>query len=439
MNTIVGLAAVAALVFLNAFFVATEIALVSARRTRIYQLAEQGKFGAESARHAIHHLDSYIAATQLGITLASLGLGWIGEVTVGHMIESLFVILLPAEVAASLSHTLALPVSFTIVTMLHIVFGELAPKSIALLQPELTASVVSPFTRLFHTLFYPVIWTMNLMGNTFVRLIGFEPASAETQVHSRQELAMLFAASREAGMLQHREEQILSRAVSFQAIPLEEIMRPRVDVVAFSVDTSLKTLLQTMPDHRHTRYVIYGESIDDVRGILHMKDLFDLLARANHEKFALADMLRQPLFLPATTPISSVLTQMQRDKMHFAVVLDEFGGTAGIATLEDILEELVGELQDEFDQETPLVYAEGNEIMVDGGVSMSEIEARFGAVPQAIESNTIGGWVAEALQRIPRLEDRIQYGEYEVSVLEMAGMRVEKVRFKKRESPLVDY
>lgn len=435
MNTFVGLASVVALVLLNAFFVATEFAFVGARRTRINQLAEEGRFGAESARHAIQHLDSYIAATQLGITLASLGLGWVGEAAVGHIIEGLFVYLLPTEVAESLSHTLALPVSFAIVTMLHIVFGELAPKSIALQQPEVASMIVAPFTRIFRTIFFPVIWSMNLMGNAIVRLIGFDPASAETQVHSRQELAMLFAASREAGMLQRREEEILSRAVSFREIPLEEIMKPRVDVVAFPVDTSLKTLLKTMPNHRHTRYVVYGDSIDDVRGILHMKDLFDHLAKANHKEFALAEMLRQPLYLPATTPISSVLTQMQREKMHFAIVLDEFGGTAGIATLEDILEELVGEVQDEFDQESPLVYAEGNEFMVDGGLSMSEIEERFGAIPQAIESNTIGGWIAETLQRIPRLEDRLLYGEYEVSVLEMDGLRVEKVRFKKRGFP----
>lgn len=432
MNTLFGLTGVAILVFLNGFFVATEIALVAARHTRINQFVAEGKFGATSARHALKNLDSYIAATQLGITLASLGLGWIGEESVGHLIESMFIVILPSESATSLSHTLALPVAFSIVTMLHIVLGELAPKTIALLQPEVTAVIVAPFTRLFHTLFYPIIWSMNTLGNAIVKLLGFTPASTETQVHSRQELAMLFSASREAGMLQQKEEQLLTRAISFQDIPLEEIMKPRVDVIAFPSGTSLQELLRTMPNHSHSRYVIYKETIDDVLGILHMKDLFDHLARGSEKKFDLTRFLRQPLFLPTTTPISSVLSQMQRENMHFAIVLDEFGGTAGIATLEDILEELVGELQDEFDQETPQFTQIGDEILVDGSVSMSAIEEDFGPPPGEIESNTIGGYIAEALQRIPRLNDSIIYGTYKISVVEMEGLRVEKVRFKQQ-------
>ena len=430
MNTIVGLLGVAILVFINGFFVATEIALVAARQTRINQLFEEGKFGAASAQHAIKNLDSFIAATQLGITLASLGLGWIGEESVGHLIESLFILILPSDSATSLSHTLALPVAFSIVTMLHIVLGELAPKTIALQQPEITAVIVAPLTRLFHTLFYPVIWSMNLLGNTIVRILGFTPASDEMQVHSRQELAMLFSASREAGMLQQKEEQILTSAIRFQDIPLEEIMKPRVDVIAYPIVTPFPQLLDSLSDHSHSRYVVYGETIDDVLGILHLKDLFDHLAKGSERELELTQLLRQPLFLPASTPISSALSQMQRDNMHFAIVLDEFGGTAGIATLEDILEELVGELQDEFDQEKPLFSTIGNEILVDGSVSMSVIEENFGPPKGEFESNTIGGFIAESLQRIPRLDDRVVYGKYTVSVVEMAGLRVEKLRFK---------
>ncbi len=434
MNTILGLLAVVGLVLLNAFFVAAEFSLVGARRTRIDQLAAAGHFGAASARHAIQHLDSYIAATQLGITLASLGLGWIGEDAMGHLIEDIFALILSPESAASLSHTLALPVAFAIVTTLHIVFGELAPKSIALQQPEDTSVLVAPLTRVFHTLFFPIIWVMNHIGNSMLRLIGFAPASEETRVHSPQELAMLIHASHEAGVLQHKEEQLLMRAFNFRDIPLEDIMQPRVDVVAFPLHISREELLHRLPQHSHSRYVIYGETIDDVLGILHLKDLFDILAREGNGdgEFELASFLRQPLYLPTSAPISSVLQQMQREKKHFAVVLDEFGGTAGVATLEDILEELVGEMQDEFDHETPSFRRQGDEIWVDGGVSMSEIEQHFGPPPSEIESHTIGGYIAEALQRIPRAEDRIRYGNYEVSVAAMDGLRVARVRFAQR-------
>ena len=434
MNTVLGLLAVAGLVLLNAFFVAAEFAFVGARRTRIDQLAAAGHLGAASARHAIQHLDSYIAATQLGITLASLGLGWIGEDAVGHVIEDIFALILPPESAASLSHTLALPVAFAIVTTLHIIFGELAPKSIALQQPEGTSVLVAPLTRVFHTLFFPIIWVMNHIGNSMLRLIGFAPASEDERVHSPQELAMLIRASREAGILQHKEEQLLMRAFNFRDIPLENIMQPRVDVVAFPMQISREELLRRLPQYGHSRYVIYSETIDNVLGILHMKDLFDILAheRNGDGDFELAAILRQPLYLPTSAPISSVLPQMQREKKHFAVVLDEFGGTAGVATLEDILEELVGEVQDEFDSEMPSFRRQGDEIWVDGGVSMSEIAQRFGPPPTEIESLTIGGYIAEELQRIPRAEDHIPYGDYEVSVVTMDGLRVARVRFKQR-------
>lgn len=433
MNTILGLAAVVLLVLANAFFVAVEFALVGARRTRIDQLATQGHLGARIARRAIENLDSYMAATQLGITLASLGLGWIGEATVGHLIEGLIALLLPAEHAASVSHTLAFPISFGIVTSLHIVFGELAPKSIALQQPEGTSVLVAPFARIFHFTFFPVIWLMNTIGNTMLKWIGFSPASEEEQVHSPEELAMLVRASREAGILQQKEELLLSRALSFHDIPLENVMQPRVDVVAFPLSISRKELLRRLPQHRFSRFVIYRENIDDVLGILHLKDLFDILAREDAPaKFDLQSLLHDPLFLPASAPISAAMQEMQRKKAHFVVVLDEFGGTAGVATLEDILEELVGEVQDEFDRETPSFREEGGAISVDGGALMSEIEERFGPAPPEIESNTIGGYIAEALGRIPLADDCVPYGAYEVRVMAMDELRVARVSFTKQ-------
>ena len=283
MSDIIGLLAIAGLVLMNGFFVAAEISLVSARRTRIDQLAEEGKYGAIAARHAIKHLDSYIAATQLGITLASLGLGWLGESVVGHLIEQFLIIILPPESAESLSHTLAFPVSFSIVTMLHIVIGELAPKSIAIQYPEGTSIVVAPGTRLFHTVFFPIIWLMNMIGNALVRLIGFTPASGEEAVHSPEELTMLFRASREAGMLQRKDEQLLMRAINFRDIPLENIMKPRVDIAGFPAKISKDKMMKHIAESRHSRYVIYGESLDDVLGNLTYQRLVQSLGSEYEE------------------------------------------------------------------------------------------------------------------------------------------------------------
>ncbi len=431
MSTLLGLLAVIGLVLFNAFFVAAEFALVGARRTRIDQLAAAGNRGAASAKHAIQNLDSYIAATQLGITLASLGLGWIGEDAVGHLIEEIIAIFLPPESAASISHTLALPIAFGIVTTLLIVFGELTPKSIALQRPESTSILVAPTTRVFHTLFFPIIWMMNRICNSMLRLIGFDPASEDARVHSPEELAMLIRDSREAGMLQRKEEQLLMRAFSFRDIPLENIMKPRVDVIAFPVDISRKELLEQLPNYQHSRFVIYRRTIDDVLGVLHLKDLFDLLAKEDRqEEFDLLSLIHEPLYLPASAPISSVLQQMQLEKKPFAIVLDEFGGTAGVATVEDILEELVGEVQDEFDQDLPAIRQSGDEFWVDGSVSISEIERYFGPAPMESESHTIGGYISEALQRIPRTNDRVHYGDYEIKVGAMLGRRVVRLHFR---------
>ena len=239
------------------------------------------------------------------------------KIRIGHLIEGLFLIVLPAESASSLSHTLAFPISFSIVTSLHIVIGELAPKSIALQHPEGTSIFVAPLTRIFHTVFFPIIWLMNYIGNSLLRLIGFVPAPAEATVHSSQELAMLFQASREAGMLQRKEEQLLTRAINFRDISLEEIMKPRVDVVAFPVQISRDELLSVMPEHRHSRYVIYGETIDDVLGILHLKDLFDTLAKGRDKEFELSTILRQPLYLPTSTPDQLGLTTDATGKKAF--------------------------------------------------------------------------------------------------------------------------
>jgi CBS domain containing-hemolysin-like protein len=439
MDTVLGLAAVFVLVFINGFFVAAEFSLVGARRTRIAQLASEGNVGALAAEKAIKHIDSYIAATQLGITLASLALGWIGEPAVGHLFEPL-VRLLPADIADTIGHTLSAVIAFALVTMLTIALGELTPKSIALQRPEGTAIIVARPVTWFLRLFRPVITSLNWIGNSVVRLLGFQPQGEYTQVHSPEELEMLVKSSGEAGLLPKSEVQILRRAFDFSEIPAEEIMQPRVEVFAIDIETPLPELCKLIAAEHYSRYPAYEGSIDNVIGVLHTKDLLDLLVQKPQlltdptVKFDLRPILRTPIFVPGTTGVDKLLERMQRTKTHLAVILDEYGGMAGVATMEDVLEELVGEIRDEFDSETSKIVAREDFSVVDGLVSLSDVIERFGKPGGEPQSTTIGGYVPECLGRIPTVGDTVPFGSYDLRVEEMDGLRVAKVRFTKRVS-----
>lgn len=435
MNTVLGLLSVFALVFMNGFFVAAEFSFVGARRTRIAQLVEEGRGGARAAQTAIQHLDHYIAATQLGITLASLGLGWIGEPAVAHLFEPLFERFLPEDIAITVGHTVSIVIAFSLVTMLHIVLGELAPKSIALQRPEDVALIVARPTIVFHNIFSLVIRLMNGVGNWVVRLLGFEPAGEHQSVHSPEELEMLVHSSREAGLLQESEEVLLRRVFDFSDIPVIEIMKPRVEVDALDIDIPLPELLQRIAADHHSRYPVYQDHIDNVIGILNVKDVFDLivlqpsLLTDGSGDFDMTPLLREPLYVPTTLGADRVLEEMRRKKTQLAIVIDEYGGVAGLATMEDILEELVGEVEDEFDVGQPSAAGANDPNVVDGLTSMTDVIERFGDPGGETESTTIGGYVAERLERIPVEGDTLPFGDYAVSVLEMDGLRVAKVRF----------
>lgn len=439
METLLGLVGILLLVFMNGFFVAAEFSFVGARRTRIAQLAQEGSAGAKAAQGALEHLDRYIAATQLGITLASLGLGWIGEPAVAHVFEPLFERFVPEGTALTVAHTLAVVISFSLVTMLHIVLGELAPKSIALQRPEDVAILVARPTILFHNIFRPVIRLMNGIGNAVVRLLGFEPASEHSSVHSPEELEMLVHSSREAGLLQESEEVLLRRVFDFSDIPIVQIMQPRVEVDAVDVDMSLRDLLDHIAAQHHSRYPVFREQIDNVIGVINVKDVFDLLVKQPalltdaNAAFDMNTLLRTPLYIPETVSVDKVLEEMRRKKTHLAIVIDEYGGMAGLATMEDILEELVGEVDDEFDVTTTGTVEAIDPGVVDGLTSMTEIAERFGTTEGEIESTTIGGYVAERLERIPVEGDTLRFGAYELTVEEMDGLRVARVRFTRRE------
>jgi CBS domain containing-hemolysin-like protein len=420
---------------MNGFFVAAEFSFVGARRTRIEQLAQEGNTGAKAARQAMEHLDHYIAATQLGITLASLGLGWIGEPAVAGLFEPLFHRFLPEETALTLGHTVAVVIAFALVTILHIVLGELTPKSIALQRPEDVAMLVARPTIVFHNIFNPVIYIMNGIGNWVVRTLGFEPTGEHNTVHSPEELEMLVHSSREAGLLQESEEVLLRRVFDFSEIPVVEIMQPRVEVDAVNVATPLPDLLAHIAAQHHSRYPVYHEKIDRVIGVLNVKDVFDLIVSQpklltdSQRTFDMNPLLREPIYVPETVGVDKVLEEMRRKKTHIAIIVDEYGGMAGLATMEDILEELVGEVEDEFDEEESSAVEVSDPNVVDGLTSMTDMIERFGDPGGEVDSATVGGYVAERLERIPVVGDELPFANYDLRVEEMDGMRVAVVRF----------
>ncbi len=432
MESLIGIAAIFLFVFVNGFFVAAEFAFVGARRTRIAQLAAEGNVNAIAAEKAIGHLDNYIAATQLGITLASLALGWLGEPAIAHLLEPLLGSILPGSAAETLSRTISVVIAFSLVTTLHIVLGELAPKAIALQRPEATALVVARPTIWFYVLFRPIIRLMNAIGNAVVRSLGFEPAGEHAHVHSAEELEMLVHSSTEAGILQQSEEQLLRRIFDFSDIHVEEIMQPRVDIDAFPIRVHIPELVKQVREQHHTRYPVYKEEIDRVVGILHTKDLFGALVMnpallTQGEPFDLSAIIRKPLFVPESSSLDKVMDLMRRSKTHLVIVEDEYGGTAGIVTLEDILEQIVGDVQDEFDIDED-IQTDGSDILMDGSMSMNEFIDLYGDPDREYESITIGGYIAETLDRIPVVGDAIKFGSYTLRVAVMDGLRVERVK-----------
>lgn len=432
-----GLLAVFALVALNGFFVAGEFALVKVRKTRIEQLVEEGKRAAKTVQNEINHLDSYIAATQLGITLASLALGWIGEPALAHLVEPLFESI-AGPAAVEISHTVAFAFSFALITIFHIVLGELVPKSIALQRAEGTALFVARPLYLFAQIFKPFIQMMNSIGNAIVRLLGMNAASEHASVHSVAELEMLVTESREAGVLDNQEEVMLRRVFDFGEKDANQVMRPRTQIYAIPVDKDLDGVLEIVTREHYTRFPVYAGTIDNVIGVLHVKDLVDRSHGKAEGEFVLKDVLRPVLKVPETIPIEDLLEQMRGRQLHMALLIDEYGGTAGLVTLEDILEEIIGEMRDEFDTDKE-DYRPELEVLADGSSSVSGLvtlgafEDRFGVNFVDPEYETIGGYVFGQIGSSPKLGDRVELGPYALEVTELNDLRIARLSVTRKE------
>ncbi|MFN2637812.1 MAG: hemolysin family protein [Gemmatimonadaceae bacterium] len=415
--------AVLGLVLINGFFVAAEFALVGARRSKIDELAARGDGKARTVQAALQHLDRYIAGTQLGITIASLALGWIGEPALAHLFDTLFRAL-GLNPSPTATHVAAVPVAFFLLTFLHIVIGEIAPKSMALTSPENTARAVARPLVFFSRLMSPLIWIFNGTANALLRVLGVKMASDE-QGHSPEEIRFLVMQAHARGTLDDSDRAMLAGVLDFHEKKARDVMRPRTDVVALDVESTEQEVWEVLRRERYSRYPVYRESLDDVIGVFLAKDLW---LHSGDAPFNLADFVREPMYVPDSRPAERVLDDLRKTRAHMAVVLDEYGGTAGIVTMEDLVEEVVGEIADEYD------FASRESVITDGVLelagSLSLIDVRSDYRVQIPEGDwtTLGGYAFAKLGRLPRMGDRIPIPGGEMEVVAMDGRRIAALR-----------
>jgi CBS domain containing-hemolysin-like protein len=388
-------------------------------------MAEDGDRWAKLALKVVGNLDRYISATQLGITIASLALGWVGEPLVADIIDRLL-LRFGVEVSAGAEHTAAgIVVGFAVITFLHVVYGELAPKTVALVMPErMTGWLAIPLIG-FARLMTPFIALLNGTANASLRLFGVQPMSEAQHVHSPEELRMLVMQARAHGTLDESDSAMLAGVFDFHEKKVHDVMRPRTEVAALPVDASEAEVREILGRERYSRYPVYQDTLDDVVGVFLAKDLWTMPSASS---FSLREMMRDPLYVPATRSAVRVLDDLRKTRAHMAVVLDEYGGTAGIVTMEDLIEEVIGDIADEYD----LVARES--VMVDGVLelagNLSLIDVRSDHkvhIPEG-DWSTLGGYVFGRLGRIPRVGDRVTFPGGELEVIAMDGRRVAGVR-----------
>lgn len=439
-SLILNLFIITSLLLLNAFFVAAEFALVGVRKTRILQLSNEGNFDAKLALDAIKNIDRYIAAVQLGITISSLGIGWVGESTIARLIHPLFSFL-PDSFESLTTHTVAITVAFALITVLHVVIGELMPKSIALQFPEGTTLFVAKPMYVVTRLFAPMIFLLNGLGNILLRMCRIEPASGHHMVHSTEELNMLIDASYKGGVLNEKETEMLQNVFKFSDLTAEQIMIPRPDMVCIPLDISQENLSKILIENQYTRYPVYGSDLDHIVGFLHIKDIYPIIAE--HKKIELSSILREAFFIPETMTIDNLAVEFQKRRFQMAIVVDEFGGTSGLVTLEDVLEEIFGEVQDEFDEEEKDVKQTGENVYeICGKMRTDEFNEYFNvSLDDDEDVKTIGGYFVKKLGRIAKENDEVSDEFFTYRVVKTDSARVLKLRIErliKAENPVAE-
>jgi putative hemolysin len=417
------LLAVGVLILLNAFFVAAEYGLVTARRTRIIELHHEGNRRARDVLRITSDPPRFIAAMQLGVTLTSLGIGALGEHALSKAFDPL------------VATALAIAIAYLILTFFHVVIGELVPKAVALGHSEGTALAVSAPVRAFFLLFRPLIWVLQRATEVVLRALGQKPPGPEDEVHSEAELRMLVSQSTEHGEIEQQEQEMLYKVFDFADKEAADVLVPRPEVVALSIDLPPEQALEAVMDAPFTRYPVYRGNLDEIVGILHVRDLFHALRDRGMEQVQIEDIVRPAHIVPETKDLAALLTEFRRTNQHMAIVVDEYGEMEGIVTLEDLLEEIVGEIEDEFDlPDESVEQVDDDTIKVDGTFPIDDFNERFHTTLPAEDYHTLAGFVFGLLGRAPEVGDDVSHDGMRFDVLEVEGSRIGKlaVTFEQR-------
>ncbi|MDU0332577.1 hemolysin family protein [Paenibacillus sp. 3LSP] len=413
------------LVFLNGFFVAAEFSLVKVRQSRLTQLAREGNRRANYALKVNKRLDTYLSATQLGITLASLGLGWVGEPAVSELLIEPLMHKMGATDPTLIS-TVSVAVGFAIITFLHIVMGELAPKSLAIQKSEATSLWLSWPLLMFYRIFLPVIWLLNTAANGALRLIGIEPASESEAAHSEEEIRILMDQSAKSGVIDKDEMKLVDNIFDFSDMLAREVMLPRTDMDCLYTNLSWEDNMKIVANTKHSRYPVAVEDKDQIIGFVHITDL---LLPDSEKPLRLEEMVRPILNVPESMEISQVLRLMQKKHSQVTLVVDEYGGTAGLLTAEEILEEIVGDLHDEFEDERPDIEKITDDVYsVDGRLLIEEVNELVGSDIEDEEVDSIGGWLFKELEGTPAKGKRKQVDRFLFEVEEASRLRITRVK-----------
>lgn len=415
------------LVFLNGFFVAAEFAIVKVRASQIEIKAKTGSRVGKMAKNILHHLDGYLAATQLGITLASLGLGVVGEKVMHEIIHDS---LANFGVGEAFITTISTAIAFSVITIMHIVFGELAPKSLAIQRPVATTLFVAIPLQLFYIVLRPFIWVLNGLATVILKPFGIDTAGGHDSLHSNEELQYLLDQGKESGALEDNEHELIKNVFDFNERVVKNIMVPRTKISGIELGTAKEEVIQKIISEGYSRMPVYDEVIDKIIGIIHAKDVLPLLA--GNKEWALSDIIRRPYFVPETKKINDLLSELQQKRIQIAIVIDEFGGTAGMVTLEDIVEEIVGEIQDEYDEEKPTVdKISDTEFVINAYATVYDVNEHLPHdLPEDEDFDTVGGLVSHAFGKIPEVGDSEECYGYLFTILKKTEQNIETIKLE---------
>ncbi|MBX5483475.1 MAG: HlyC/CorC family transporter [Myxococcaceae bacterium] len=420
------------LVLANGFFVATEFAIVKIRKSRLQTLAEEGRGGAHTALAMLDQMDGYLSACQFGITLASLGLGWLGEPAFGRLLHPLFEKLLPGASGEQLAHSVAMAVGFAVITSLHIVVGEQVPKIMAIQKAEATTLSVALPMRLFYWGFYPGVVLLNGVASAVLKLFGLEKVTEAQETTSEEELRTLVAASAEAGAITRSRAELLERALSMLEKTVRQVLVPRSQVRYLDLEEPIEKNVADARAGGHTWLPVCRGNLDEIEGVVNVKDLFFLLSRG--ELRSLAQVQRPVLFVPENATLEQLLSEFRRRKRQMAVVVDEHGGTSGIVSIADVVAEVVGDIAELGRKVEEVRTLPGGKLELPGSTQLDDLEDRLGVEFDVEEGEvtTIAGYLMMKLNRVPQKADRTSVGEFDVIVEEMDGPRVVRVRVEPR-------